>query len=116
MRTASQFPIVSLVAIDIIRFKRRMRVSTNERKEIKMNELMIHCGAAHVERSALGQVVLPAATETHQPIAHDYFADLIEDRLNEAGMRVVDSHFALQRGGSDMFGLMTNKSHTLNFA
>jgi hypothetical protein len=68
--------------------------------------LLVHCGAAHVERSELGKVVLPAQTETHTPIAHDYLADLVEDRLNDAGLRVVNSEFALGRKGADMFGLM----------
>jgi len=63
------------------------------------------CGNNHVERTALSQVILPAATETHMPIAHDYLADLIEDRLNENGMKVINSGFVLARGGSDMFGL-----------
>lgn len=71
-----------------------------------MNGLLVHCGAAHVERSQLGQVVLPASTDTHQPIAHDYLADLIEDRLEDAGMKIIDAQFALQRDGADMFGLM----------
>lgn len=68
--------------------------------------LMTHCGAAHVSRDELAKVTLPAQTDTHTPIAHDYFADLVEDRLNEAGLRVINNAFALQRKGSDMFGLM----------
>ena len=64
------------------------------------------CGAGKVERSALSGVILPAQTETHTPIAHDYFADLVEDRLNEAGLKVVDTGFILARGGADMFGIM----------
>lgn len=64
------------------------------------------CGQNHVERSELGQVVLPAATETHTPIAHDYLADLIQDRMNDAGLKVVNEGFVLARGGADMFGIM----------
>lgn len=71
-----------------------------------MNGLLLHCGAAHVNRSELGKVVLPASTDTHQPIAHDYLADLIEDRLEDSGMKIIDAQFALQRDGADMFGLM----------
>ena len=68
--------------------------------------LSTHCGAALVNRAEIGRVVLPAMTETHMPIAHDYMADLIEDRLNDNGLKIVNSAFALARGGADMFGIM----------
>lgn len=68
--------------------------------------LITHCGAQRVERAELGKVTLPAATDTHLPIPHDYLADLIEDRLNENGLHVVQSEFALGRKGADMFGIM----------
>ena len=68
--------------------------------------LITHCGAQRVDRAEIGQVVLPASTKTHQPIAHDYMADLIEDRLNDNGLKIVQSEFALGRNGADMFGIM----------
>jgi hypothetical protein len=64
------------------------------------------CGQNHVERSALSGVILPAQTETHTPIAHDYLADLIQDRLNDSGLHVVNEGFVLARNGADMFGIM----------
>lgn len=63
------------------------------------------CGQNHVERSALSGVLLPAQTETHTPIAHDYLADTIQDRLNDSGLKVINEGFVLARGGADMFGL-----------
>lgn len=88
-----------------------------------MKGLVAHCGANYVKRDALSQVLLPAEERrTHvridpngaertvetvfTPIAHDYFADLVEDRLNNAGLKVVESAFALGRNGADMFGIM----------
>ncbi len=68
--------------------------------------LITHCGAQRVERAELGKVTLPAQTETHLPIPHDYMADLIEDRLNDNGLNVIQSEFALGRHGADMFGIM----------
>jgi hypothetical protein len=75
------------------------------RKEIEMLGLRGLCGQNHVERSALSGVILPAQTETHTPIAHDYLADLIQDRLNDSGLNVINEGFVLARGGADMFGL-----------
>ncbi len=57
--------------------------------------LIAHCGANYVDRRDLGRSQVPPCTETHTPIAHDYFVDLVEDRLNAQGLRVVDSAFAL---------------------
>lgn len=63
------------------------------------------CGQNHVERAALSGVLLPAETETHTPISHDYLADTIQDRLNESGLKVINEGFVLARNGADMFGL-----------
>lgn len=70
-----------------------------------MLNLIAHCGAQHVERKALEGVVLPPATKSHTPIAHDYFTDLIHDRLDNVGLKVVNEAFALGRKGADMFGM-----------
>lgn len=68
--------------------------------------LITHCGARHAERAELGRVPLPAATKTHVPIPHDYFVDLVEDRLNDQGLRIVQAEFALNHEGANMFGIM----------
>jgi hypothetical protein len=73
--------------------------------------LIAHCGAQQVERNALEGVVLPPATKSHTPIAHDYFVDLIQDRLGSANMQVVNEAFALGRKGADMFGMFEISSY-----
>ncbi len=72
----------------------------------KQVNLIAHCGANYVERSALGGPTLPAATETFTPIGHDYFVDLVEDRLSERNLKIVNSGFALGNKGSNMFGVL----------
>ena len=68
--------------------------------------LLAHCGADYVDRNALTGVVLPAGTRSHQPVGHDYFVDLIEDKLNDLGLHVRDQAFALTKDGANMFGMM----------
>jgi len=68
--------------------------------------LIAHCGANYVERNVLSGMVLPPKTETFVPIGHDYFVDLVEDRLNEKGLKVASTAFALGHEGANMFGMM----------
>jgi hypothetical protein len=51
--------------------------------------LIAHCGANYVDRLGLGKPTLPVATESYTPIGHDYFVDLVEDRLNDKGLKIV---------------------------
>lgn len=71
----------------------------------KLN-LVAHCGAHYVNRQELSKVALPPSTETFIPVGHDYFVDLVEDRLNDRGLKVVDSAFALANDGGNMFGML----------
>ena len=68
--------------------------------------LMAHCGANYVERLDLGKPILPACTESYTPIGHDYFVDLVEDRLNDKGLKISNSGFALGNDGANMFGVL----------
>lgn len=67
--------------------------------------LLLHCGANAVERNALSGVELPAATKTFTPINHDYFVDLVQDRLEDRGLRVVGEAHGLTREGANYFGM-----------
>jgi len=67
--------------------------------------LIMHMGAQAVERKELSQAVLPVATETHQPISHDYFVNLVQDKLEDVGLRVVEEAHGLQKKGQNYFGM-----------
>lgn len=72
----------------------------------KVVNLMAHCGANYVDRNGLSKPQLPAATESYTPIGHDYFVDLVEDRLNDKGLRIVNEGYALGNDGANMFGVL----------
>lgn len=67
--------------------------------------LMLHCGASHVERSEIGQVELPASTRSFIPINHDYFVDMVQDRMEDRGLRVLSEAHGLTKNGANYFGM-----------
>jgi len=66
---------------------------------------MLHCGASHVERQALSSVTLPEVTKSFTPINHDYFVDLVQDKLEDRGLRVISEAHGLTKGGGNYFGM-----------
>jgi len=67
--------------------------------------LVLHAGARPVERNALSGVVLPPQTKSYQPVNHDYFVDLVQDKLAERGLHVVGEAHGLSRDGGNYFGM-----------
>jgi hypothetical protein len=53
-----------------------------------MNGLMLHCGGQELPRHQLAQIATPNATETWQPVPHDFFVDMVQDELENFGLRV----------------------------
>ena len=53
-----------------------------------MNGLMLHCGGEELPRYQLSQMATPEATETWRPLAHDAFVDMVQDELENFGLRV----------------------------
>jgi hypothetical protein len=68
--------------------------------------LMLHCGAAAVERPALSLVSTPRATSSWQPIPHEDLIHRVERLLPQHGLRVVNESHALTHDGSRYFGLL----------
>jgi len=68
--------------------------------------LVLHCGGYKVGREKLAEVVTPANTKTHFPIAHEWLVQQVEAALNQSGMDVVEQAHALATGGSDYFGML----------
>jgi hypothetical protein len=53
-----------------------------------MRNLMMHCGADHVEEQVVRNVPTPAPTDTHFPIPHDVLLDRTLDLITAHGMQV----------------------------
>lgn len=62
------------------------------------------CGS--VLRHELSGVVLPPATESYQPIGHDYLVDVTEDCLSDVGFRFGEQHHGLSHDGNRYFGVI----------
>lgn len=68
--------------------------------------LVLHCGAAKVEREAVAQVATPSSTETWFPIPHMDFVGQVEKALAASNMRVVEEAHSLTKEGNRYFGLL----------
>jgi len=71
-----------------------------------MNGLMLHCGASAVARHEIGNVELPPATKSYQPLAHDHFLDIVEDQMRDVGFGFGDQGHGLTKDGKRYFGLV----------
>ncbi len=71
-----------------------------------MPNLLLHCGANHVERDQLADTTTPEPTKTWQPIPHHRLLDQVESSLGGHGLRVVNEAHALWGGGQRYFGLL----------
>src|SRR4029077_18075220 len=70
------------------------------------SNLILHCGAARVERGQLAKVKTPASTETWQPIGHLDFLTQVERALGGAHLKIVSQAHGLSKDGARYFGLL----------
>ena len=68
--------------------------------------LMLHCGARHVERAAIQRAATPNASPTWVPVPHHRLLEQVEETLTSGGMRVVNQAHALWQDGLRYFGLL----------
>src|SRR6266576_2541482 len=73
---------------------------------MKNTNLILHCGAAKVERAEVDNVPTPDATDTWPPIPHSSLIERVTDTLKGDGLSIVNQTHSLTRGGSRYFGLM----------
>jgi hypothetical protein len=71
-----------------------------------MVNLVLHCGARHVERTAIATVSTPAASKTWVPVPHHHLLEQVESTIVARGMTVVNQAHALWNDGSRYFGLL----------
>ncbi len=83
-----------------------------------MVNLMLHCGAHHVERQELEQAPTPDRTKTWVPIAHQTLLHQVETTLVDDGMTIVNQSHALWGDGARYFGLLeiTNGTPTEDYS
>jgi len=79
----------------------------NQRKlKMKNANLVLHCGATAVDRSELALAPMPEATDTYQPIAHDHFIDLVENKMRDVGFTFGSQVHSLTRNGQRSFSMV----------
>ncbi len=71
-----------------------------------MVDLILHCGARHVERKVVEQAATPPPSETWVPVPHHRLLEQVESTLIGNGMTVANQANALWNDGQRYFGLM----------
>jgi hypothetical protein len=72
---------------------------------MKTANLVLHCGAAKVDREIITTIATPEHTDTWYPIPHIDFVTQVESALTAANMRVVEQAHSLTKEGNRYFGL-----------
>ena len=70
------------------------------------SNLILHCGAASVERDTLALVPTPEPEATWCPIPHASLVAEVEGALQRANMRIVSQAHGLSADTSRYFGLL----------
>ena len=85
---------------------------------MKSCNLILHCGASAVERSALKNVRTPLATPTWSPIPHLRLIEQVERALSASHLTIVNQAHALSHDGDRYFGLIQveTKQNTGDYA
>ncbi len=73
---------------------------------MKSCNLVLHCGAAAVERAQVRSVPTPISTPTWTPIPHLRLVEQVERALRAASLEIVNQAHALSHGGDRYFGLI----------
>jgi hypothetical protein len=71
-----------------------------------MVNLVLHCGARHVERPAVVEAPTPTASATWVPVPHHRLLEQVESTLVASGMKVANEAHALWNDGLRYFGLL----------
>lgn len=65
----------------------------------------IYCGGKEVERQDLRHVETPRATQSHVPVPHSDYVDMIEDAFRLVGLAFGEQAHAVAREGNQYFGM-----------
>src|SRR4051794_37693840 len=71
-----------------------------------MVNLVLHCGARHVERPAIENSLTPAPSDTWVPVPHHRLLEQVESTITGSGLAVVNQAHALWNEGLRYFGLL----------
>lgn len=77
-----------------------------ERVTAASAQLIAHCGTHKISREDLALIQAPAATRTHQPVAHIDVVKAVIETLGFRKIAVVRDEYAVDKTGMKMFGVL----------
>lgn len=80
-----------------------------------MANLLLHCGARHIDRHALDALPEPQPQgPQHRPIQHGDLVEYVENTLDAFNLQVTDRAFGISENGMQLFGVMDLKGRGLH--
>jgi hypothetical protein len=70
------------------------------------SQLLAHCGSSKIKRDQLARIPAPAATATHQPLAHGEVVQALIETLAFRHIGVIADEYAVTPDGMRMFGVL----------
>ena len=68
--------------------------------------LILHCGARHMNREQLSTILAPLGTESWFPTSHIQLVQEVERSLTNSNMRIVNESYGVTEDKNRMFGLL----------
>lgn len=73
---------------------------------MKTLNLCLHCGGSTIDRQELEKIQTPEPTGRWYPISHELLLNMVEAKLNELGMRIVEQTYGVANAGKRLFGIL----------
>lgn len=82
------------------------------------SNLILHCGARAIDRTALSKIPCPDSTDTWHPIPHIRLVEEVERSLAASNMKIVNESYGVTGDNARMFGLLqvANRQETTDYA
>ena len=77
--------------------------------------LLLHCGAQVVPFNHLQALPTPIGTQTHHPIGHSFFGQMVVDELKKSNYEIVSQAHALTKDEQRYFGLLEIKHTAVDY-
>lgn len=76
------------------------------KEKLKMNGLVLHCGAEEVSREELKNIETPKSTLSWKPVPHYEVAEMVYGHAREAKLEIIEEKYGVTEDGSKMFGFL----------
>ncbi len=73
---------------------------------MKKSNLILHCGARHINRERLNKIPAPKPTVSWHPVRYGQLIDEVERSLKAKDLKIISDQYGVTEGNKKMFGLL----------